>query len=73
MANPHDPAQDSRLEHLVEGVQGILAQTERSNEARHVELIGVLRGEPDILGKLNALKSRLARIAKALAALDAQT
>ena len=71
MAKDHDP-QDSKLAHLIEGVQTILAQTERSNEARHVELMCLLRGD-DVLGRLNALRSRLARVARALATLDAQT
>jgi len=70
MANPHE---ESRLERLVEGVQDALAQTERANVVRHGELLDAIRGKTDILGKLNALRSRLAKIAKALSALDAQT
>ena len=69
-----DHGQDSRLERLIEGVQDALLATERENAKRHIELVALLRGEPDnILGKLNALQSRLAKIAKALAALDNQT
>jgi hypothetical protein len=73
MAQDHNPAQDSRLERLVEGVQDALLATERENAERHIELIAAIRGKADVLGKLNALKSRLARIAKALAVLDAKT
>ena len=63
----------SRLERLVEGVQDALLATERANAARHIELMAALRGESDILGRFNALKSRLAKIAKALATLDEKT
>jgi len=68
-----DHQQDSRLERLIEGVQNALLATERANAARHIELMAVLRGESDFLGRLNALKSRLAKIAKALATLDEKT
>jgi len=64
---------DSRLELLIEGVQSALLHTERENAKRHIELIAAIRGESDILGRLNALKSRLAKIAKALATLDEKT
>jgi len=40
---------------------------------RHCELLAALKGKSDVLGRLNALNARLARIAKALALLDAQT
>ncbi len=70
MANPHE---ESRLERLVEGVQDALAQTERANAVRHGELLDAIRGKSDILGKLNALRARLAKVAKALSTLDAQT
>jgi len=63
---------DSRLERLVEGVQDALLATERANVARHIELMAAL-GKPDFLGKLNALRSRLDKIAKALKTLDAAT
>jgi lipid A disaccharide synthetase len=67
-----DHQQDSRLERLIEGVQDALLATERANAVRHIELMAAL-GKPDVLGRLNALKSRLAKIAKALAALDEKT
>ena len=74
MAKDHDHGQDSsRLERLVEGVQDALLATERANAARHIELMAALGCGNDLLGKLNALKARLAKIAKALASLDAQT
>lgn len=74
MAKDHDTGQqDSRLERLVEGVQCALLATERENAVRHGELLAAIRGKSDVLGKLNALKARLARLAKALAMLDAQT
>jgi len=47
--------------------------TERENAARHIELMAALQGGNDTLGKLNALRMRLTKIAKALALLDAQT
>jgi len=72
MAKDHEQ-QDSRLECLVEGVQDALLATERANAARHGELLAAIRGKTDILGKLNALNARLAKLAKALAKLDAQT
>ena len=70
-----DHQQDSRLERLIEGVQNALLATERANVMRHIELIAVLiRGKPDnVLGRLNALQSRLAKIAQALATLDEKT
>jgi hypothetical protein len=71
MPKDHD-GQDSRLERLVEGVQGALLATERENVKRHIELMAAL-GKPDVLGRLNDLKSRLGKIAKALATLDNAT
>ena len=69
----HDQEHGSRLERLVEGVQDSLLATERANAARHIELMAVL-GKPDnILGRLNALRSRLDKIAKAIKTLDAAT
>ncbi len=73
MANPHDHDQDSRLERLIEGVQDALLATERANATRHVELIAAIRGKTDILGKLNDLRSRLSKVAKALSTLDEKT
>jgi len=72
MPQDHDE-HGSRLERLVEGVQDALLATERANAARHIELMAVLRGESDFLGKLNALGSRLRKIAKALKTLDDAT
>jgi len=73
MAKDHDQ-QDSRLERLIEGVQDALLATERENAKRHIELIAALKGKPDnVLGRLNALQSRLAKIATALATLDEKT
>ena len=69
----HGTGQDSRLERLVEGVQDALLMTERENAVRHRELVAAIQGKSDVLGKLNALKARLAKLAKALATLDAQT
>ena len=75
----HDHEHGSRLERLVEGVQDALLATERANverernnAARHIELMAAI-GKSDILGRLNALKSRLEKLAKALACLDAKT
>lgn len=73
MAKDHDPEQGGRLERLVEGVQDALLATERANAVRHVEILSAIRGKTDVLGKLNTLRARLAKLAKALAALDAQT
>jgi len=74
MAKGHeDQEHGSRLERLVEGVQDALLHTERENAARHIELMAALQGGNDTLGKLNALRMRLTKIAKALALLDAQT
>jgi len=74
MAKDHEHEEHgSRLERLVEGVQDALLATERANAARHIEVMAALGGKPDFLGKLNALKSRLEKVAKALACLDAQT
>lgn len=73
MAKDHEHEEHgSRLERLVEGVQDALLATERANVARHIELMAAL-GKPDFLGKLNALRSRLDKIAKALKTLDAAT
>jgi hypothetical protein len=72
MAEHNHGGQDSRLERLVEGVQDALLATERANAVRHIELMAAL-GKPDILGRLNALRSRLDKIAKALKTLDAAT
>ena len=69
----HDHEHSSQLARLVEGVQDALLQTERANAVRHCELLAALKGKSDVLGRLNALNARLARIAKALALLDAQT
>jgi len=71
-----DHQQDSRLERLIEGVQNALLATERANVVRHIELIAVLSGggkSDNVLGRLNALGSRLAKIATALATLDEKT
>jgi|GEM_PF-1773236 hypothetical protein len=74
MAKDHEHEEHgSRLERLVEGVQDALLHTERENAARHIELMAALQGKPDFLGKLNALGSRLCKIAKALKALDDAT
>ena len=71
MPKDHDE-HGSRLERLVEGVQDALLATERANVVRHNEVMAAL-GKPDILGRLNALGSRLCKIAKALKALDDAT
>jgi len=72
MAKPTEP-DDSRIERLLEGVQFALLATERQNVERHVQLIEAIRERVDVLGRLNRLATRLAKIAKALAALDAKT
>ncbi len=55
-------------------IQNTLSETERLNKQRHIELVAaVARGKVDVLGRLHALAARLAKIAKAMAALDAQT
>jgi hypothetical protein len=74
MAKDHEHEEHgSRLERLVEGVQDALLATERANVARHIELMAALGKSDNILGKLNALRSRLCKIAKALKALDDAT
>lgn len=65
--------QDNDERKLLEAVLSVLVESERQNQNRHRELIAVLRGNANVLGRLNDLKSRLSKIAKALAALDAQT
>lgn len=67
---PNEHGSNERL--LVE-INNTLTDTERLNQQRHVELVAAIRGKSDILGRLNALRSRLSRVAKAVAALDAQT
>ncbi len=54
-------------------VRNILADTERRNEQRHIELVAAIRGKVDVLDRLNDLKSRLSKVAKAMVALDART
>ncbi len=69
MANEH-----GSTERLLVNIQDTLSETERLNKQRHIELVAaVARGKVDVLGRLNALGARLAKIAKAMAALDAQT
>ena len=57
---------------LVE-ILNALIDTERRNETRHNEVMAALREKVDVLGRLNALRSRLDKIAKALKTLDAAT
>jgi len=63
---------DKSIQRLLVEILNALTDTERRNEQRHIELLAAVRGN-DVLAKLKALRSRLEKIAKALATLDSAT
>ncbi len=72
MAND-EHGRSGATERLLVEIHNTLTESERLNKQRHVELVAAISGKADILARLNDLKSRLVKIAKAMAALDAQT
>ncbi len=72
--NGHDKDGKERDEHkLLDAILAVLVETERQNQKRHNALLAEMRGNVNVLEKLNGLRARLAKVAKAVAALDAQT
>ncbi len=72
MAND-EHGRSGATDRLLVEIHNTLTESERLNKQRHVELVAAMRCKSDVLDRLNSLKARLTKIAKAMAALDAQT